>query len=214
MTTPITTIDDLYIFARSGTVIDRQAESDTQVYGSVTNGHGRISSSTTDYLTLFLRDANGNEFSAVLQDFSVQARVGNRVSIIFAGTKATRTGRPAGFVNHDTRREAIREATIENLAPGPGVAGRGCLLIVVPILVFAGFFQITATVSAFGGGPGPLSLLLGLAMLASPVVTFVLMRKNGKRRTSHATALQSQLRAAIQKHIEAARSNPPPAPGA
>jgi hypothetical protein len=206
---PITSLDDLDLFTKSGVVIDRQADSETQVYGSVTNGHGRISSSTTDYLTLFLRKDDGDEFSVVLQDFAVQARVGNRVSIIFAGNKNSDWGREAGFLNHDTGREAIREATIESLAPGPRVAGRGCLLIVAPILVFAGFFQVTATVSAFGGVSGVLSLLLGLATLASPIVTFMLMRKDGKRRVHQATALQSQIRAAIKQQIDAARSAPP-----
>lgn len=209
MTARVTTIDDLYIFAMSGTIIDRQTESDTRVHGSVANGYGRISSSTTETLTLFLQEADGDEFSVVLQDFPVQARVGNRVSIIFAGTKATQSGRPAGFVNHDTRLEALREAAIEDLAPGPAGAGRGCLLIVMPVLVFAGFFQITATVSAFGGGSGVISLLLVLATLASPVATFMLMRKAGRRRAHQAAALQAQVRAAIARQVEAARANPP-----
>ena len=210
MTTPITTIDDLYIFARSGTVIDRQAESDTQVYGSVTNGHGRISSSTTDYLTLFLREANGDEFSAVLQDFSVQARVGNRVSIIFAGTKATKTGWPAGFVNHDTRRETIRDETIQSLAPVPK---SGCaLLIVVPILAFLMLGTIARTALGFLGDTSLIAIALLLGWLVSPFVAFIVMLKRGRRQTRQANDLQSQIRAAIQQQIEAAQSNPPPAP--
>lgn len=212
MTTPITTIDDLYIFTRSGTVIDRQAESDTQVYGSVTNGHGRISSSTTDYLTLFLREADGDEFSAVLQDFSVQARVGNQVSIIFAGTKATKTGRPAGFVNHDTRREAIRDETIQSLAPVPK---SGCaLLIVVPVLAFLMLGTIARTALGFLGDASLIAIALLLGWLASPFVAFVVMLKRGRRQTRQANDLQLQIRAAIEQQIEATRSNPPPAPAA
>lgn len=212
MTTPITTTDDLYIFTRSGTVIDRQAESDTQVYGSVTNGHGRISSSTTDYLTLFLREADGDEFSAVLRDFPVQARVGNRVSIIFAGTKATQTGRPAGFVNHDTRLEAIRDEAIQSLAPVPK---SGCaLLIVVPILAFLMLGTIARTALGFLGDTSLIAIALLLGWLVSPFVAFVVMLKRGRRQTRQANDLQSQIRAAIERQIEVARSNPPSAPAA
>ena len=114
---PVGSIDELDLFTKSGVVIDRQMESDTQVYGSVTNGHGRISSSTTDYLTLFLRKDDGDEFSVMLQDFAVQARVGNRVSLIFAGNTDSGSGWAAGFLNHDTGREAIRTGMIESLAP-------------------------------------------------------------------------------------------------
>lgn len=212
MTTPITTIDDLYIFTISGTVIDRQAESDTQVYGSVTNGHGRISSSTTDYLTLFLRGADGEEFSAVLRDFPVQARVGNRVSIIFAGTTVSQTGRPAGFVNHDTRLEAIRDEAIRSLAPVPK---SGCaLLIVVPILASLMLGTIARTALGFLGDTSLIAIALLLGWLVSPFVAFVVMLKRGRRQTRQANDLQSQIRAAIERQIEVARSNPPSAPAA
>lgn len=209
---PIGSIDELDLFTKSGVVIDRQMDSDTRVYGSVTNGHGRISSSTTDYLTLFLRKDDGDEFSVLLRDFAVQARVGNRVSLIFAGNKNADWGREAGFLNHDTGREAIRTETIESLAPGPRVAGSGCLLIIVPLLVFAGFIQIAWMFAAFSGGSTLLSLIsfaLGLAALSSPFVTFIMMRKSRRNRKQQSNELQAQIRLAIQRQIDAARSAPP-----
>lgn len=204
--TTIASIDELDLFTKSGVVIDRQTESATRVHGSVTNGHGRISSSTTDYLTLFLRKDDGDEFSVMLQDFSVQARVGNRVSIIFAGNRNSDWGREAGFLNHDTGREAIRTETIESLAPMPK---SGCaLLIVVPFAAFMVLGTAARTALGFGGDQSAIALLLAMAWLASPFVAFVFMLKRGRRLTREAKRLQAQVLTAIQHQIEAARSTP------
>ncbi|MBI1407043.1 MAG: hypothetical protein GC145_13065 [Caulobacter sp.] len=206
---PITTIDDLDLFTKSGVVIDRQAESDTRVYGSVTNGHGRVSSSTTDYLTLFLRKDDGDELSIVLQDFTVQARVGNRVSIIFASDKNSGSGWAAGFLNHDTRQEVIRTATIESLAPIPK---SGCaLLILVPVGAFMVLGTVARAALGFGGDQSAIALLLVLAWLASPFVAFGIMLTRGRRLTREAKHLQAQVRAAIQQQIDATRSATPSA---
>lgn len=204
----ITDIAHLDTFTKSGIVVDHQTESKTQVYGSVTNGHGRISSSTTDYQTLFVRRNDGSEFSTVLQDFSVQARTGSRVSIIYAGHRGSDSGWVAGFLNHDTGRQDIRSETIESLAPTPR---SGCLQIVVPIIAFMIFGKVALTALGFGGYNSSLALVLTLAWIASPFVSFIYMRRRGRRLAQNATHLQSQIKSAIQRQIDDARLKPPAA---
>lgn len=206
--TRITKVGELDTFTKSGTVIDHQTDSTTQVYGSVNNGHGRISSSTTDYQTLFVRRDDGSEFSTVLQDFSVPARVGSRVSIIYAGHRGADSGWVAGFLNHDTGREDIREETIRLLAPMPK---SGCLLIIAPIVAFMVFGQIAFTALGFGGDTSAVALILTLVWLVSPFVTFVIMRRRGRRLTRDTSQLQAQIRSAIQRQLDSARSAPPSA---
>ncbi|GGD90417.1 hypothetical protein GCM10011515_07520 [Tsuneonella deserti] len=204
---PVASIDDVNVFTKSGVVIDRQADSETSVYGSVSGGRGRISSSTTEYLTLFLRDDEGNEFSVVLQDFSIPVRAGNRLTILFAGTRSSRAGRAAGILNHDTGVESICTATIEGLAPR---SKAGCLLlVVVPILAFLALGTASRFALGILGDDSPIALLLAVAWLASPFVAFVVMLRRGRRETRVAGELRAQIRNLIQQRLDAARTAPP-----
>lgn len=75
------------IFELNGTVASEMTRSETEVEGSVSGGHsntpvsGRISSKTTSYQTIFLKDDAGKENVVKLINFVIPCREGHKLTL-------------------------------------------------------------------------------------------------------------------------------------
>lgn len=146
----ITSIDQLHLFTRGGTVVKSETGYSTQVHGhgGANNSNVFVSSSTTEHLRIFVAEADGDEFTASFEDLGIGVREGNRVSIIHAGNKALRSGYPIALVNHDTHQYAIQKSTVNRVM---SVYKFGCLaiigifaLLLMALLAFPPFGTVVA----------------------------------------------------------------------
>ena len=117
----ITSLDQLYVFERSGTTAALQHWVDTNTTvtttggsGTMVNGTGNISgpttttrTSSTEMVRIFVREDDGGEFDASLPDLGFGVREGHRVSVVHAGDQASRRGYPMAVVNHTTGKSKI-----------------------------------------------------------------------------------------------------------
>ena len=131
----VSSANDLYVFTRSGQVVDCQTSHRTHVSGGGDHHGVRINSSTTEQLRLFLREADGGEVEVQFDSPGLGVRQGNRVSVVYAGHRQTRSGYPVGMVNHDTGRWMVSQAQIQRVPAYVNLLW-GCLL--VPVAMFAG----------------------------------------------------------------------------
>lgn len=66
----------------TGEVVSETNRSETHVHGHINrNNGGTISSSTTDYQTIYLKDDEGNEHAPTLVDMTIPCREGQRVTL-------------------------------------------------------------------------------------------------------------------------------------
>lgn len=153
--TPITSIDQLDLFVRSGIVVKSETGYSTQVHGrGGANSDVVISSKTTEHLRIFVAEPDGGEFTASFDNLGIAVREGNRVSVVHAGNKAGRSGYAIALVNHDTRQDAIEKETIGRVM---SVYHFGCLamvglfaLMLMAVLAVPPFGTVVAVAIAWG----------------------------------------------------------------
>lgn len=117
--TRIMSADDLHLFSRSGKAVDVQRHSRTHVtmttetpYVHPDSWQSRAPSTTTtvtttDHLTLFIKDEDGNEWQESFVDLRVAVRPGNRVTLVYGGDRGSSMGVAVAVVNMDTREVAV-----------------------------------------------------------------------------------------------------------
>jgi len=211
----IASLDQLYVFERSGFVAALQhwVETNTTVTttggsGTVVNGTGNISgpsttthTSSTEMVRIFVREDDGGEFEASLPDLGFGVREGHRVSIVHAGDQASRRGYPIAVVNHTTGKSKVLASRVSWLSPAP----LGCLW-------FVGIFIGTMMVSMGLASPlvyltHPLSALLAgvfgvLAYFGWPfaaIGAFVAINRKRKR-------LRQGILTRLEQEVERARA--------
>jgi hypothetical protein len=148
----IKSIDQLYVFAKTGKVVGNQNWAETSISSSTTTSGGGghvhmgtgyiapISSSTTtsststEQLRLFVQDDDGGEeFEARFSNPGFGVREGHRVTIVYAGNLSSQAGYPMTLVNHSTGNERVFKNQADLIVNRLG-AGIGCALLAgVPI---------------------------------------------------------------------------------
>lgn len=147
--------DELHIHARTGTVVADRAWGRSTGGGYIdSRGGGSIHISNTDVTRLFVKDDNGQEFDTELQNTSVVAREGHRVTCVYATNGKSGVSHGVAFINHSTGRWEIFE---KNLNPLLGIYNMGgCCLMVVISLVSIFVMPVYAAVVIFLGVPAGL----------------------------------------------------------
>lgn len=144
--------DELHIYARTGTVVADRAWGRSTGGGYIdSRGGGSIHISNTDVTRLFVKDDNGQEFDTELQNTSVVAREGHRVTCVYATMGKSDVSHGVAFINHGTGRWEIFD---KNLNPLLGIYNMGgCCLMVVISLVSIFVMPVYAAVVIFLGVP-------------------------------------------------------------
>jgi len=211
----IASLDQLYVFERSGTVAALQhwVETNTTVTttggsGTVVNGTGNISgpsttthTSSTEMVRIFVREDDGGEFEASLPDLGFGVREGHRVSIVHAGDQASRRGYPIAVVNHTTGKSKVLASRVSWLSHDAlGCAWFG--------LTFFGAMVLSVSLAeALIYMIHPLNALLAgiigtLTWIGGPIVAIgALMSANRKRKR-----LRQGILARLEQEVECARA--------
>lgn len=156
----IDNVEDLHLFDIAGQVLDAQRHTRTHVTTTTTGGgyvhhdswHTQPVSTTTttrstDHLALFVRTDDGRELRESFVDLGVGVRTGNRVGIVYAGDRWSRSGLAMAVANLDTGDVAIQRGQAGRIASrysflraafwGVMVAMAGALVdMVTGVLVF------------------------------------------------------------------------------
>lgn len=121
----IETIEQIYMFTKIGTIVGSQNWSETSFHSTTTTSGGggyvhrgsgfvspgststTTSSSTAEQLRLFVREDDGDEFEAKFSEPGFGVREGHRVTIVYAGDQASRSGYPMALVNHSTGQSKV-----------------------------------------------------------------------------------------------------------
>lgn len=179
----ITDVADINIFSKTGSVLDVQLTSETEIHSSssggggwVGPGGGNVSAPTVsirgtshERAHIFLRQDNGREMEIDIRDSGIGIRTGHRLSAIYAGPKSGDTGHLAALLNHDTGKWMIYDYRMEWLVKraGPGMAF--LLLAALPVsgcyaggIVGGGINMAAGDTTIFTLMPGVL-FLAGLA---------------------------------------------------
>ena len=211
----IASLDQLYVFERSGTVAALQhwVETNTTVTttggsGTVVNGTGNISgpsttthTSSTEMVRLFVREDDGGEFEASLPDLGFGVREGHRVSIVHAGDQASRRGYPIAVINHTTGKSKVLASRVSWLSRDAlgcawfGVTFFGAMVLSVS-LAEALIYMIHPLNALLAGIIGTLTWIGG------PIVAIgALMSANSKRKR-----LRQGILARLEQEVERLRA--------
>lgn len=211
----IVSLDQLYVFERSGTIAALQhwVETNTTVTttggsGTVVNGTGNISgpsttthTSSTEMVRLFVREDDGGEFEASLPDLGFGVREGHRVSIVHAGDQASRRGYPIAVVNHTTGKSKVLASRVSWLSRDAlgcawfGVTFFGAMVLSVS-LAEALIYMIHPLNALLAGIIGTLTWIGG------PIVAIgALMSANRKRKR-----LRQGILARLEQEVERAQA--------
>lgn len=168
----VKTIDELYVFAKSGTVVGQQQSVSINTTTTTSGGGGylhqgsghihapttTVSTSSTEKLRVFFREDNGKEVEAEFSDTPFGVREGHRVSVVYAGPLALKSGYPVALVNHSTGNDKIFPQVVDRLLPklSGGVAlgfilGTPIVFLVLGALLFesAAGFLILGMIAGF-----------------------------------------------------------------
>jgi hypothetical protein len=144
----VSSLSELHMFTKSGTVIDSQSRTETAYRSTTTGGStlladgiGTVSpptttttASTVEVIRIFLREGNGAEFEAEVDNLGFGVRPGHEVTVIYAGDQASQQGHPMGLSNRTTNQSAILSHRVEWLLRRKS-ATLGCAaLAVIPFL--------------------------------------------------------------------------------
>ena len=119
--TIIANIEELYVFAKTGTVVGQQQSTVINTTTTTSGGGGylhqgtgyvnapttTVSTSSSEKLRLFFRDDNGKEIEAEFSDTPFGVREGHRVSVVYAGPTVLKSGYPVALINHSTGNDKI-----------------------------------------------------------------------------------------------------------
>ncbi len=125
----IASVEDMHLFDIVGQVVDVQRHAKTHVTTTTTGGgyvhqdswHAQPVSTTTtirstDHLALFVRTDEGRELRESFVDLGIGVRTGNRVRIVYAGDRWSRSGVAVAVANLDTGDVAIERGQAGRIA--------------------------------------------------------------------------------------------------
>lgn len=129
--TIIANIEELYVFAKTGTVVGQQQSTVINTTTTTSGGGGylhqgtgyvnapttTVSTSSSEKLRLFFRDDNGKEIEAEFSDTPFGVREGHRVSVVYAGPMVLKSGYPVALINHSTGNDKIFLRVVDRLLP-------------------------------------------------------------------------------------------------
>lgn len=142
-------IDELYIFSRTGVVQGSKNWSDTRVTGGGGGSQGNgiiapvsISSTVTQRQRFFIVEASGRETE--ISDVGLSVRDGQAVTAVFCGKKnpVNDTGWVMGLFNHNTDNTRFLDGFINTITGAPKSSQRG----------WAAFLAVAAVIGAFTVG--------------------------------------------------------------
>jgi len=176
-------IDEFQIEYRTGTVVADRAWGRSTGGGYIDSRGGSIQITNTDVTRLFVQDDNGQEFDTELQNTSVVAREGHRVSCVYAAKNNKDYG--VAFINHSTGRSQIFD---KNLNPLLGIYNMsGCGLMVVISLLSLFVMPVAAVAVIF---------------LGIPAGIIVDTLRNKSRREARRQEVLARIRNEVQRIIE------------
>lgn len=215
----ITSLDQLHIFEKSGTIAALQhwVETNTTVTttggsGTVVNGNGNISgpsttthTSSTEMVRMFVREDGGTEFDVSLPDLGFGVREGHRVSFIYAGDQASRRGYPVAVVNHTTRKSEVLKSRVSWICHDAlGCAWFG--------LTFFGAMVLSVSLAeALIYAIHPLNALLAgvvgtLTWVGGPIVAITALASFNKKRKRLHQAILTRLEQEVKRSMATAQS--------
>ncbi len=99
----------LYFSAFTGVVFEQQKFAETHVSGSVSGGHGTVSSSTTRTHEFWLRSGNGQELPVKLMRHDIPVAIGQTLTMVFGSRNQNvwEEGTPMRVFNHAMNRSYI-----------------------------------------------------------------------------------------------------------
>jgi len=200
----IASLDQLYVFERSGTVAALQhwVETNTTVTttggsDTVVNGTGNISgpsttthTSSTEMVRIFVREDDGDEFDVSIPDLGFGVREGHRLSFIYAGNQVSQRGYPMAVVNHATRKSEVLKSRVSWISRD----ALGCVwfFLVFVLAVFLG----NALLYAIEPLNETLAAVVGLlSIFAGPVVAIVPINRKRKQ-------LQKAILARLEQEVK------------
>ena len=194
----IESIEQIYSFVRTGTVQDGHSRMDTSVSTTTSHGGGynarattNTSVSSTEMLRIFVReDDGGKEFEAEFADPDFGVREGHRVTVVYAGDRASKAGYPMGLVNHSTGRSQVFAKRAEWIVKRTH-QGLGCgLLVGVPAV--AAILHGTSNTDTLG-------LFVLIAFLAVAGWLFARKRRNDALAQAVVEAVRGRVREAAEE---------------
>jgi hypothetical protein len=173
------------LHAVTGKVLHVTTRSETEVHGGGGGGGGgtyggtgwqstapvAVTSTTTRYSKLFLRDLEGQEHALDLVDFVPSCRPGNVVSILWAVREGRRRGPYLAAYNHDTRTVEFPDDRLRGISKEPMLVRVATWAVLTRVL-----FQWVYGMAARDG-------MVFVAYLFSPGIALVALLGNG---VSHA----------------------------
>lgn len=203
--TRLETIEDLFIFSRTGTVSGATTWSETHVSGGggggyMHNGSGHVSSTSISSTVrerqrFFLVEPDGDETE--FNDTGLAVRDGQTVTVVYCGHKADQVGWPTAYYNHPTRAQSTAVGHVKWLT-GKGGGGAAVRVIVAVVAGFVAQFIAALVLGAVGG-----STLGILSWLVLPVAAWWVWKRMGK---ASGKVPEVDLKAAVQAEIERAKS--------
>ena len=129
--TKIANVDELYVFVKTGTVVGQQQSTVINTTATTSGGGGylhqgtghvhapttTVSTSSSEKLRIFFREDNGKEIEAEFSDTPFGVREGHRVSVVYEGPMALKSGYPVALINHSTGNEKIFLRVVDRLIP-------------------------------------------------------------------------------------------------
>ncbi|MBJ7499536.1 MAG: hypothetical protein JHC57_07265 [Sphingopyxis sp.] len=182
--TKIANVDDLHVFAKTGTVVGQQQSTVINTTTTTSGGGGylhqgtghvqapttTVSTSSSEKLRIFFRDDNGKEIEAEFSDTPFGVREEHRVSVVYAGPAALKSGYPVALVNHSTGNDKIFLQVVDLLLPKLS----GCLALGLILGTPIGFLILGALI--FEGGMAGF-FILGMIAGFVPVIMKLSRRK-------------------------------------
>ena len=185
----ITSIDQLYCFTKSGTVVGSSTWSETTTtttasipsYGSPqsysSSAQVSTSSVSTEQNRFFIKQDNGKEEEIKLSGGQFPVRDGHRVEIVYFGPAGGNSGWPIAYHNYQTDKTFFYT---DNLSAVRGMQFRGGCLGSVLLLAAVGLFF--AADSMFRSGVDAVIILGGLGALIGGAIIAILAGSMSARR--------------------------------
>ncbi|MBS1626222.1 MAG: hypothetical protein JST83_19530 [Bacteroidetes bacterium] len=179
---------DYTVYTMSGTVVDADKISSTQVYstgGSYNSATGTYSpasvhSSTTIHDQIFLIDDKGREHSVQLYNWDVAARTSNVMTVIWAVEDGKESGQYIAVLNHTTRKKYTNDVVLRSILR-PALGWTYPILIVVllllPLVVLLASIKVRSLAILMNDALGMLYLWSWLFLLLGALVAATLLTR-------------------------------------
>lgn len=218
----VTSLGELSLINRTGTVVGVQAWSETHVQGTSSGGGGyvgpqgghvsapkvSISSSVSDKLHLFVQEEDGSEFDVRLTDAGVGVREGHQLTFIYGGTDAEtssevmgRAGRILALVNGNTKQSRIYDNRIKDLVRAPGATRdflKGLFGLAMVGVMTVVYWKLSVSIVELGDLPD--ILLRSLLCFALGAATVILI---ASRFATKEPTLDDRVREAVADAVQA-----------